>query len=156
AFGADALRFTFASLATHGRDIKFDLGRCEGYKAFCNKLWNAARFVLMNCPPDAPLADAAGDSDAERWIRMRHDRTIRAVATHLAGYRFGLAAQALYEFTWNELCDWFIELSKPALTGDDAAAAARVRRSLLEVLESTLRALHPLVPFVTEEIWQTV
>src|SRR5690606_33112348 len=110
AFGADALRFTFASLATHGRDIKFDLGRCEGYKAFCNKLWNAARFVLMNCPPDAPLADAAGDSDAERWIRMRHDRTIRAVATHLADYRFDLAAQALYEFTWNELCDWFIEL----------------------------------------------
>jgi len=156
AFGADALRFTFASLATHGRDIKFDLERCGGYKAFINKLWNAARFVLMNVG-DAPVqAPARPATEAERWILARLHHTVAAVHAQLAAYRFDLAAQALYEFTWNEFCDWFLELSKPALNGDDTAAIASTRHTLLYVLETLLRALHPMVPFVTEEIWHAV
>ncbi|CAN5180098.1 valine--tRNA ligase [soil metagenome] len=185
AFGADALRFTFASLATHGRDIKFDLERAEGYKNFCNKLWNAARFVLMNLD-DAPAGatpvgaasaatpDTAANSfaaeaapteaaptevaptEAERWILAKLAATIREVDTQFAAYRFDLAAQALYEFTWNEVCDWFLELAKPALHGTDAVAAASTRRTLLVVLEQVLRLLHPLIPFITEEIWQSV
>jgi valyl-tRNA synthetase len=157
AFGADALRFTFASLASHGRDIKFDLNRCEGYKNFCNKLWNAARFVLMNCEG---FVGAAFDSalapktDAERWILAKLAKTIVEVETQFAAYRFDLVSQALYEFTWNTFCDWFLELAKPALQSDDAEAANSTRRTLLHVLESTLRLLHPLIPFVTEEIWQ--
>jgi valyl-tRNA synthetase len=168
AFGADALRFTFASLATHGRDIKFDLERAEGYKNFCNKLWNAARFVLMHvdAPADAgpgtpaPAIAAAGTApatDAEKWILAKLAATIREVDAQFAAYRFDLAAQALYEFTWNEVCDWFLELAKPALQdGGDAAAAASTRRTLLVVLEQVLRLLHPLIPFITEEIWQAV
>jgi len=156
AFGADALRFTFASLATHGRDIKFDLERCGGYKAFINKLWNAARFVLMNVG-DAPVrAPARPATEAERWILARLHHTVADVHTQFAAYRFDLAAQALYEFTWNEFCDWFLELSKPALNGDDTAAVASTRHTLLYVLETLLRALHPMVPFVTEEIWHAV
>ena len=156
AFGADALRFTFASLATHGRDIKFDLERCGGYKAFINKLWNAARFVLMNVG-DAPVqAPARPATEAERWILARLHHTVAEVHAQLAAYRFDLAAQALYEFTWNEFCDWFLELSKPALNGDDTAAIASTRHTLLYVLETLLRALHPMVPFVTEEIWHAV
>ena len=156
AFGADALRFTFASLATHGRDIKFDLERCGGYKAFINKLWNAARFVLMNVG-DAPVqAPARPATEAERWILARLHHTVAEVHAQLAAYRFDLAAQALYEFTWNEFCDWFLELSKPALNGDDTAAVASTRHTLLYVLETLLRALHPMVPFVTEEIWHAV
>ncbi len=166
AFGADALRFTFASLATHGRDIKFDLQRAEGYKNFCNKLWNAARFVLMHCE-GAHVGAAAGAAsaatlppppatDAERWILDRLQHTLRTVERAIADYRFDLAAQALYEFAWNEYCDWFVELAKPALTGDDEATKASTRRTLLVVLERTLRALHPLVPFVTEEIWHAI
>jgi valyl-tRNA synthetase len=156
AFGADALRFTFASLATHGRDIKFDLDRCNGYKAFCNKLWNAARFVLMNLdlPPEGEGTAAA--TEAERWILSRLRQTLAEVEQHYADYRFDLLAQALYEFTWNEFCDWFLELAKPALNGDDAAAAASTRHTLLSVLETLLRALHPVIPFITEEIWQAV
>jgi valyl-tRNA synthetase len=158
AFGADALRFTFAALATHGRDIKFDLERAEGYKNFCNKLWNAARFVLMNLG-DEPVAAAFGRdpvTDPEKWILARLARTTSEVEAQFAAYRFDLAAQALYDFTWNEYCDWFLELAKPALHGDDAAAAASTRRTLLVVLERLLRLLHPLVPFITEEIWQSV
>ena len=155
AVGADALRFTFASLASHGRDIKFDFSRCEGYKNFCNKLWNAARFVLMHTEGfDPATAPALPATDAERWILARLDACVREVHAQFAAYRFDLLAQALYEFVWNELCDWFLELAKPALSGDDATAACSTRRSLLSVMETTLRLLHPLVPFVTEEIWQ--
>jgi valyl-tRNA synthetase len=159
AFGADALRFTFASLASHGRDIKFDLNRCEGYKNFCNKLWNAARFVLMNTEgfavpaTDVPLAVA---SDSERWILSRLAVTLAEVETQFVEYRFDLAAQALYGFVWDEYCDWFLEFAKPALQGSDAAARGSIRHTLLFVLEAVLRALHPLVPFVTEAIWQQV
>ena len=157
AFGADALRFTFASLATHGRDFKFDLGRAEGYKNFCNKLWNAARFVLMNCEGfTAPAQAGPVATDAERWIQARLARTVAEVHAQFAAYRFDLAAQALYDFTWNEYCDWFLELAKPALQGGDPAAADSTRLTLLRALESLLRLLHPLIPFVTEEIWQAV
>ncbi len=156
--GADALRFTFAALASHGRDIKFDLARCEGYKNFCNKLWNAARFALMNCEGfTAPAGMPAAKSEAERWILARLARTVAEVRAQFAAYRFDLAAQAAYEFTWNEFCDWFLELSKPAFAeGADAATAASTRHTLLYVLESVLRLLHPLIPFVTEEIWHEV
>ena len=156
AFGADALRFTFASLATHGRDIKFDLNRCEGYKNFCNKLWNAARFVLMNVGEASFEGQPNPRTDAERWILARLDRMVAEVHAQFAGYRFDLASQAMYEFAWNEFCDWFVELAKPALNGEDADAARSTRHTLLHVLETLLRALHPLIPFVTEEIWQHV
>ncbi len=156
AFGADALRFTFASLATHGRDIKFDLQRCEGYKNFCNKLWNAARFALMNCEDVSFSGQPPAQSDAERWILARLDRMLAEVHTQFDAYRFDLASQALYEFTWNEFCDWFLEFAKPAFGSDDHALAQSTRHTLLHVLETLLRALHPLIPFVTEEIWQYV
>ena len=158
AYGADALRFTFASLASHGRDIKFDLDRCGGYKNFCNKLWNAARFALMNCEgfrveAGTPLALK---TEAERWILARLHHCLGEVETQFAAYRFDLVSQALYEFTWNEFCDWFLELAKPALNGTDTAAADSTRHTLLYTLETLLRALHPLIPFITEEIWQNV
>jgi valyl-tRNA synthetase len=157
AVGADALRFTFASLASHGRDIKFDFNRCEGYKNFCNKLWNAARFVLMNAQSFvAPAGAPAAKTEPERWILSRLAATIETVHAQFADYRFDLASQALYEFTWNEYCDWFLELAKPALNGEDGEAANSTRHTLLYVLETVLRALHPLIPFVTEEIWQHV
>jgi valyl-tRNA synthetase len=153
AFGADALRFTFASLATHGRDIKFDLARCEGYKNFCNKLWNAARFALMNTEGFQASGVPVPTTDAERWILDRLQHLLREVEAHFAAYRFDLASQAMYEFVWNEVCDWFLELAKPALQGEDAAAIASTRHTLLYVLEQSLRVLHPLMPFITEEIW---
>jgi valyl-tRNA synthetase len=154
AVGADALRFTFAALASYGRTINFDLKRADGYRNFCNKLWNAARFVLMNVD-DAPLParDAAPVTEAERWILTRLRRTLAEVEAHFTTYRFDLLAQALYEFVWNDYCDWFLELTKPALNGDDRAAADSTRRTLLVVLDAVLRALHPLMPFITEEIW---
>lgn len=156
AFGADALRFTIAALATHGRDIKFDLGRAEGYKNFCNKLWNATRFVLMNTDG----ADFAGapqpKTDAERWILAQLAKAAAEAEAHLAAYRFDLLAQSLYEFAWNAFCDWFVELAKPALQGEDRAAADSTRHTLLYVLERLLCLLHPLIPFVTEELWQQV
>jgi valyl-tRNA synthetase len=156
AFGADALRFTFASLATHGRDIKFDLARCEGYKNFCNKLWNAARFVLMNTEGFSASGAPTPTTDAERWILDRLQQLLKDVEAQFAAYRFDLASQAMYEFVWNEVCDWFLELSKPALQGNDAAAIASTRHTLLYVIEQSLRVLHPLIPFVTEEIWSHV
>ena len=156
AFGADALRFTMAALAGPGRDIKFDLQRAEGYKNFCNKLWNATRFALMNLG-DATFAGAPQPkTDAEKWILAQLDRTAAEAAEHYASYRFDLLAQCLYEFTWNQVCDWFLELAKPALQGDDVDAANSTRHTLAYVLEALLRMLHPLIPFVTEELWQAV
>ncbi|KAF1686593.1 valine--tRNA ligase [Pseudoxanthomonas broegbernensis] len=154
AHGADALRFTIAALAGHGRDIKFDLGRAEGYKNFCNKLWNASRFVLMNTEGASFSGAPRPATDAEKWILARLAAVAAQAQEHFAAYRFDLLAQALYEFAWNEFCDWFVELAKPALGGDDAQAAASTRHTLLYVLESLLRLLHPLVPFVTEELWR--
>jgi valyl-tRNA synthetase len=156
AYGTDALRFTFASLATTGRDIRFDLGRIEGYGNFCNKLWNASRYVLMNTTEAEP-----GDAEfatADRWIRSRLNKTVQAVHSNFATYRLDLVAQALYEFTWHEFCDWYLELSKPILQSEESTAAQKrgTRRTLLEVLETILRLLHPLMPFITEEIWQQV
>ncbi len=168
-FGTDALRFTFAALATSGRDVKFDLGRIEGYRNFCNKLWNASRYVLMNtqgqdCGLEGRGPGAEGQSAglelsaADRWIRSRLDATIATVTDALDGYRFDLAAQAIYEFTWNAFCDWYLELCKPVLTGEGASEAARrgTRRTLVTTLEALLRLAHPLMPFITEEIWQKV
>ncbi|NCC39896.1 MAG: valine--tRNA ligase [Gammaproteobacteria bacterium] len=160
AFGTDALRFTFAALATTGRDVKFDLGRIEGYRNFCNKLWNASRYVLMNT--EGQDCGQGGEpveySAADRWIRARLAATIGTVTDSIEGYRFDLAAQALYEFTWSAFCDWYLELSKPVLTGASASAAARrgTRKTLVETLETLLRLAHPLMPFITEEIWQKV
>ncbi|MGY6588140.1 MAG: valine--tRNA ligase [Wenzhouxiangella sp.] len=161
AFGADALRFTFTALAGHGRDIKFDLARCEGYRNFINKLWNAARFTLMNTGEDTLPVPAEDELDTlSRWIRSRLSRTIVEVEQALADYRFDLAAKALYEFVWNEFCDWYLELSKPALfeeaEANDPATARATRHTLATVLDATLRLLHPFIPFVTEEIWQKV
>ena len=157
AVGADALRFTFAALATYSRTINFDLKRCEGYRNFCNKLWNATRYVLMNCEdfkPAGPLPPL--ETPAEHWIVSKLYDLSDALERHYRDYRFDLVAQALYEFTWNDFCDWFVELSKPALNGGDPAIAASTRHTLLYVLEQLLRALHPLTPFITEELWQQV
>ena len=158
AIGTDALRFTFAALASYSRTINFDIKRAEGYKAFCNKLWNAARFVLLNAGNGESgignRKDQEPVTEAERWILTRLKQTLAEVEQHFISYRFDHLAQALYEFVWNEYCDWFLELSKPALNGDDAAAAASTRHTLLVVLESVLRALHPVIPFITEEIYQ--
>ncbi|AOH35302.1 valine--tRNA ligase [Luteimonas sp. JM171] len=156
AHGADPLRFTMAALAGPGRDIKFDLGRADGYRNFCNKLWNATRFVLMNTEGVDAGGGHAPVTDAEKWILARLAATTGQAHAHFASYRFDLLAQALYEFTWDEFCDWFLELAKPALQGEDAAAAASTRRTLLRVLEALLRLLHPLIPFVTEELWRHV
>ena len=157
-FGTDALRFTFAALASTGRDIRFDLNRIEGYRNFCNKIWNAARYVLMNQTPDAQSAPIApADQNlCDRWIRSRLNQTIVDTRKHLESYRLDLAAKTLYEFTWNEYCDWYLELSKTALQDTDAtdSSKAATRETLVEVLDALLRCLHPLIPFITEEIWQ--
>ncbi|MBS3964036.1 MAG: valine--tRNA ligase [Methylomonas sp.] len=181
-YGTDALRFTFASLASTGRDIRFDLQRTEGYRNFCNKLWNAARYVLMNVSPGAkhdaqgapegltprtaPISTEDQDhgidcaecqySQADRWILSRLNRTIDETRSAIDSYRFDLAAQAIYEFTWNEYCDWYLELAKIALQSDDATLQRGTRQTLLRVLETVLRLAHPIMPFITEEIWQRV
>ena len=160
-YGTDALRFTYYSLASTGRDIKFDIGRIEGFRNFCNKIWNAARYVMMNCENEdcGVAADAVVElSLADRWIESRLQQTIAEVERAVGNYRFDIASQALYEFIWNEYCDWYLELSKPVLWDDKASDAAKrgTRRTLIQVLESWLRLLHPLMPFITEEIWQIV
>ena len=155
-YGADALRFTFASLATTGRDIRFDLGRIEGYKNFCNKLWNASRYVLMNT--EDTDAGEVEFSTADRWIRSRLNQATSSMHEHFGNYRLDLAAQTVYEFTWHEFCDWYLELSKPVLQSEDASEEQKrgTRQTLIEVLETLLRLLHPLIPFVTDEIWDQV
>jgi valyl-tRNA synthetase len=153
--GTDALRFTFAALATQSRDIRFELGRVAGYRNFCNKLWNAARFVLMVSEgKDIAPAGTLSQAVVDRWIRSRLRDALLATEAGFADYRLDQVATALYEFTWHEFCDWYLELSKPVLQGDDAAAAAATRRTLLDVFEALLRALHPVMPFITEEIWR--
>src|SRR5688572_22861541 len=163
AYGTDALRFTFASLAGPSRDINFDLGRVGGYRNFCNKLWNAARFVLMleTATDSAANSGLVGDAElsiADRWITSRFASTLATVDVSLREYRFDFAATALYEFTWYEFCDWYLELTKPVLQGDSSTEAQKrgTRRTLITVLEALLRALHPIMPFITEEIWQRV
>ena len=156
-YGTDALRYTFYSLASTGRDIKFDLGRMEGFRNFCNKLWNAARYVLMNTEGFDPAAPSHR-SEADEWILSRLQTTITETTNSIEQYRFDHAAQTLYDFVWNEYCDWYLELSKPVLWDDPSSNELRqgTLRTLLEVLETILRLMHPLMPFITEEIWQNV
>lgn len=158
AFGTDALRFTYCALANTGRDIRFDLGRIEGYRNFCNKLWNAARYVLMNTEGHMSAAVTAEPTLADRWIISRLQETINTVTHCFSHYRFDLLAQALYEFTWNEFCDWYLEFSKPVLVGENPSAEQQLatRQTLVHVLETILRLIHPLMPFITEEIWQRI
>ncbi|MGA9574572.1 MAG: valine--tRNA ligase [Lysobacterales bacterium] len=153
AYGSDALRFTFAALATNGRDIRFDLNRVDGYRNFCNKLWNAARYVLMSTSGHAVRA-VEQTSAADRWIMSRLNRMVADVRSHIDAYRLDLASQRLYEFFWNEYCDWYLELSKPVIQNGTEDQKNATRYTLLHVLESSLRALHPFMPFITEEIWQ--
>ena len=156
-YGTDALRYTFYSLASTGRDIKFDLGRMEGFRNFCNKLWNAARYVLMNTEGFDHTCEYRY-SLADQWIRSKLQTAVMDTTKNLEQYRFDHAAQTLYDFVWNEYCDWYLELSKPVLWDDSAPSELRqgTLKTLLEVLETILRLMHPLTPFITEEIWQNV
>jgi valyl-tRNA synthetase len=160
AHGTDALRFTLYSLASTGRDINWDMKRLEGYRNFCNKIWNAARYVLMNTEDqDCGISGETVElSLADRWIISRLQQTQQTVADAMAAYRLDHASQAIYEFIWNEYCDWYLELSKPVLWDEHASAEAKrgTRRTLIRILEATLRMAHPFMPFITEEIWQRV
>jgi valyl-tRNA synthetase len=158
AFGTDALRLSFASLATQSRDLRFDLARVEGYRNFCNKLWNAARYVLMNVEGRNMSPDGAQFSLADRWIRSRLSAALARTERGFVEYRLDVVATALYEFTWHEYCDWYLELSKAVLFSESATDAEKrgTRYTLLHTLEALLRALHPIAPFITEEIWQRV
>ena len=162
AYGTDALRFTFASLASPGRDIKFDLNRCEGYRNFCNKIWNASRFVLMNCPDDDNGFEQCTDgfmnfSQADRWITSIFQNTLRNIESNFENYRFDLAAQEMYQFIWDEYCDWYLEVAKVQLNKSNAQATIRgTKRTLLGTLEKILKMIHPMMPFISEEIWQII
>ena len=157
-YGTDALRFTFCAMASTSRDINFDLNRVEGYRNFCNKIWNAARYVLMNTETHDVNNSDRTYSLADRWIKSQLQLTITAFEKHLKEYRFDLCAQVLYDFTWNEYCGWYLELSKPVLYDDAANESdkAGTRQTLIDVLDSILRLLHPFMPYITEEIWQSI
>ncbi|WP_180114791.1 valine--tRNA ligase [Acinetobacter sp. YH12140] len=159
-YGTDAVRFTFCALANTGRDIKFDMKRVEGYRNFANKIWNATRFVMMNCEEQVIGQEVRQDlwELPEQWIVSRLQKAEQTVQTAFATYRLDLAAQAIYEFIWNEYCDWYVELTKPVLNDENVSVErkAEVRRVLLAVMEASLRLAHPLMPYLTEEIWQTL
>ena len=160
AYGTDSLRFTFASLATQGRDIRFDIGRIDGYRNFCNKIWNATRFVLMNI--ESQKIDINNDKKTfgltERWITSQLSKTLNATHEGIKTYRFDLASQALYEFVWNEYCDWYLEFSKSTLNDEEISDEEKrgTLYTLVHILETLLRGLHPFIPFITEELWQRV